>query len=1478
MRSLNLEDEDFLKAKELDVDDIIEELEDAVRNGKFAQAIDILIYDELELNDSPKIKKFFKDNMSKLGKWIADEISKDIYAKDGELSDLNHFLTLLKNDLAEIGISIPNPTITKSLYQARAQIAANLAKGADRFPVAAILIVLILNEWGEVGITIDDIINVEGKKHDIIRSILGRIKVDYLRDLDLVISTLRKKGIDWPELDTIESSLKAIRDLKESEMQTSEYLKVSTEEEQLDAVKKDGTLLRYIKDPSDRVKIEAIRQNPWSYLFMEKADDAVLDDPEVKDAVMRAILKAIQNDETYSAEYAVKHLRKLGCRWTELSAIEKSMGAARKIEESFYSNNKIREQDDANTVDMRIKKGDISGALAFAHDSRSVYGITPNLDRVLYENKAQILSWLESRLEKSIKDAFEAYRAVKMIVSWPEIHTWWNDHKDQVLVILLKLMKHHYIDTVYNIVDQYLTNYLRLDWPELHTIMKSCKIDIYKRASLRESRLTDGEDPRWIFAADAIRRNPWLIAEIPDPSEELQLLAVRRFPNAVKHIENPTEKVQIAAVTSDDSKISRNHAIEFIKDPSEAVQLAAVRTNGLSLQHIKDPSPAVIRAAIEQDSNAICYVPDPSEELQVAAVTSNAWSLQCIEDPSPAAIKAAILSHGSAIQITKQPYPGMFDDPEIKTAIIRMMLIGLKNNQNYLIDDTLKALQKHGVDWKELDLIRRSYDAVRKEIEDGDNIEEAWSNKYKKRINCSNPKGFSQKAHCAARRKRANGGKTKSKPVRESFDPSRYAEKARNAIEIGWIDNVLERMVYGLSVGKIAPAGPITDLLEENKDKIIRHLLISIRRPEPQLDNISKIVDMLRKMGIKWTELSAIEKSLAVKLGENFADGKGPGRPGDSRRHGIPKNATLAQLDKIGKGSGRKAQLARWQANMRRGKSKVKETRQMSPDHWKRYAGLLQKKLGEKDLLDTSGDIVAAVRDYGLEATPEITKAIKKHKRNIIRWMLTQMAELPIESVDYILSPILDSFAKLGIDWPELIMIRKSIELDLKAKIDLRNLTETIAPHGDPHNELKMMQAGTKPAALVNPWEFDKLYRPIIDGMGWEMIEYEIEGFDGHRFYVVAQPGEKDRARRIVQLVQRANQVVNRGGQLGPDYHRELGFLLGYKKEDIDHFIRNMFGEKSVAEGDVIGSKFSTKQAQKNKTPYRFNQEIADRIPMYDPKGRFGTYHKSGDLRHGDEIPFDRFEVVEKSNKVASIIGVAPDGKKYVVSTSPPELAHVLADAYNRGGFTDRDLQPVNMRTDENQQSIGAALTVFDIDETLFHTAAKIMVVKDGEVVKELDNKEFNTYLLEPGESFDFSQFTDAQFFHDTSVPIETMWKRAKITLDGIGKRPGSRVIIVTARSDFDDKELFLNTFRKHGLDIDKIHVHRAGNLNLPSAAGKKKIIGQYLATGKFDMVRLFDDAESNLRSFLSLRDDYPKIKFKAYMVLDDGSIREYKD
>lgn len=50
-----------------------------------------------------------------------------------------------------------------------------------------------------------------------------------------------------------------------------------------------------------------------------------------------------------------------------------------------------------------------------------------------------------------------------------------------------------------------------------------------------------------------------------------------------------------------------------------------------------------------------------------------------------------------------------------------------------------------------------------------DDMLEVWSNKYKKSINCNDPKGFSQKAHCRARKLRQSGKSTKSKSVKETY-------------------------------------------------------------------------------------------------------------------------------------------------------------------------------------------------------------------------------------------------------------------------------------------------------------------------------------------------------------------------------------------------------------------------------------------------------------------------------------------------------------------------------------------------------------------------------------------------------------------------------------------------------------------------------------------------------------------------------------
>jgi hypothetical protein len=197
------------------------------------------------------------------------------------------------------------------------------------------------------------------------------------------------------------------------------------------------------------------------------------------------------------------------------------------------------------------------------------------------------------------------------------------------------------------------------------------------------------------------------------------------------------------------------------------------------------------------------------------------------------------------------------------------------------------------------------------------------------------------------------------------------------------------------------------------------------------------------------------------------------------------------------------------------------------------------------------------------------------------------------------------------------------------------------------------------------------------------------------------------------------------------------------------------------------------------------------------------------------------------------------------------------------------------MRLLELKQGLG--LTIFDIDDTLFHTTAEIKVIKNGQIVRSLNNQEFNNYELQPGESFDFGEFRSAEKFNQESKPIRPMIAKLKAMLKNAGD---STVIMLTARADFDDKEKFLSTFEKYGIDMSRVHVHRAGNLPGDDIPAEKKAVWvrRYLDTGKYSTVRLYDDSRTNLTVFKALEQEYPAVKFEAYYVDPRGSAIVHED
>jgi hypothetical protein len=189
---------------------------------------------------------------------------------------------------------------------------------------------------------------------------------------------------------------------------------------------------------------------------------------------------------------------------------------------------------------------------------------------------------------------------------------------------------------------------------------------------------------------------------------------------------------------------------------------------------------------------------------------------------------------------------------------------------------------------------------------------EKWSMKYKKSINCANPKGFSQRAHCQGRKKTEDVEQDPGQPIpfpagTTSIDVSDPYDWYKLGMVISDLDDANPK-----AFGKGGPSTVIAFGSEDEEHRLLPHL----KRLGLKLQDIDKPSD---------TEKIVPAKAVLDKFEENFADGRNPQDKGDSGRHGIKKGISIAQLKKIrssDSASPRKKQLAHWQINMRQGRSK----------------------------------------------------------------------------------------------------------------------------------------------------------------------------------------------------------------------------------------------------------------------------------------------------------------------------------------------------------------------------------------------------------------------------------------------------------------------------------------------------------------------------------------------------------------------------
>jgi len=176
--------------------------------------------------------------------------------------------------------------------------------------------------------------------------------------------------------------------------------------------------------------------------------------------------------------------------------------------------------------------------------------------------------------------------------------------------------------------------------------------------------------------------------------------------------------------------------------------------------------------------------------------------------------------------------------------------------------------------------------------------------------------------------------------------------------------------------------------------------------------------------------------------------------------------------------------------------------------------------------------------------------------------------------------------------------------------------------------------------------------------------------------------------------------LARMGWEIGQDegYDDEPGaFVVQIGDEDGHSFLSWSPDDlrNNVTEGDVVKHKFGLKQQQKNKTKYQFYQEIKDDIPVYD-RGTHDFVLPQFIERHRfpeNLEPFDHFTVEPSVSGVnGRILGITKDGMKVLVAAARIELAKVLADAYNRGGFSDKDIEKVTWGNTEESRCSSAAL------------------------------------------------------------------------------------------------------------------------------------------------------------------------------------------
>lgn len=173
--------------------------------------------------------------------------------------------------------------------------------------------------------------------------------------------------------------------------------------------------------------------------------------------------------------------------------------------------------------------------------------------------------------------------------------------------------------------------------------------------------------------------------------------------------------------------------------------------------------------------------------------------------------------------------------------------------------------------------------------------------------------------------------------------------------------------------------------------------------------------------------------------------------------------------------------------------------------------------------------------------------------------------------------------------------------------------------------------------------------------------------------------------------------------------------------------------------------------------------------------------------------------------------------------------------------------------------SVSDRILVFDLDDTLIHSKANV-VVKRGSKTMVLTPADFNSYKFVEGDIVDYSQFRSDEILD--SADLTKYWKTLEREY-----RKGTHICILTARGDQD---MVWRFFKRKGIEIKNELVIAVEDpkygLTGTVAQRKQEAIENLVDLGYRNFV-FFDDSQENLDHVKSLEKEFSGLGVKIKTV-----------